>query len=93
LTPKVKTELPATDGAARSRYPVTGRRTERFSARVCWRAAGGEIEFIFRDQDCLAFAEGEIRFDIVEVLLTDREGRELGPLPNTFAMGKPYRYG
>ena len=37
--------------------------------------------------------EVKIRFDIVEVLLTDGEVREVRHLPNTFAMSKPYRYG
>ena len=35
----------------------------------------------------------KIRFDIVEVLLTDGEVREIRHLPNTFPMAKPYRYG
>ncbi len=35
----------------------------------------------------------KIRFDIVEVLLSDGEVREIRHLPNTFAMSKPYRYG
>ena len=35
----------------------------------------------------------KIRFDIVEVLLTESEVREVRHLPNTFAMEKPYRYG
>jgi len=35
----------------------------------------------------------KIRFDIVEVLLADGKVREIRHLPNTFAMGKPYRYG
>jgi putative endonuclease len=35
----------------------------------------------------------KIRFDIVEVLLTDGEVREIRHLPNTFPMEKPYRYG
>jgi len=37
--------------------------------------------------------EVKIRFDIVEVLLTDGEVREVRHLPNAFAMSKPYRYG
>jgi putative endonuclease len=37
--------------------------------------------------------EVKIRFDIVEVLLTDGEVKEVRHLPNTFAMAKPYRYG
>jgi putative endonuclease len=37
--------------------------------------------------------EVKIRFDIVEVLLTDGEVREIRHLPNTFAMSKPFRYG
>ena len=35
----------------------------------------------------------KIRFDIVEVLLTDGEVNEVRHLPNTFAMSKPFRYG
>jgi putative endonuclease len=35
----------------------------------------------------------KIRFDIVEVLLTDGKVHEIRHLPNTFAMAKPYRYG
>ena len=35
----------------------------------------------------------KIRFDIVEVLLTYGEVREIRHLPNTFALSKPYRYG
>ena len=35
----------------------------------------------------------QIRFDIVEVLLTDGKVHEIRHLPNTFAMTKPFRYG
>lgn len=35
----------------------------------------------------------KIRFDIVEVLLSDGEVCEVRHLPNTFPMAKPYRYG
>ena len=35
----------------------------------------------------------KIRFDIVEVLLTDGEVREVRHLPNTFSLSAPYRYG
>jgi len=35
----------------------------------------------------------KIRFDIVEVLLTDGAVREIRHLPNSFVMSKPYRYG
>ena len=35
----------------------------------------------------------KIRFDIVEVLLTDGNVYEIRHLPNTFAMAKPFRYG
>ena len=35
----------------------------------------------------------KIRFDIVEVLLTDGEVRQVRHLPNTFPMSKQYRYG
>ena len=37
--------------------------------------------------------EVKIRFDIVEVLLTDGAVREIRHLPNTFSLSKPYRYG
>ena len=35
----------------------------------------------------------KIRFDIVEVLLTDGKVREVRHLPNTFTLSAPYRYG
>ena len=35
----------------------------------------------------------KIRFDIVEVLLTDGKVHEIRHLPNTLAMTKPFRYG
>jgi putative endonuclease len=35
----------------------------------------------------------KIRFDIVEVLLTDGNVHEVRHLPNTFAMTRPFRYG
>jgi putative endonuclease len=35
----------------------------------------------------------KIRFDIVEVLLTDGDVREVRHLQNTFSLSKPYRYG
>jgi putative endonuclease len=34
-----------------------------------------------------------IRFDVVEVLLSDGAVREVRHLPNTFALSPPYRYG
>ena len=37
--------------------------------------------------------EVKIRFDIVEVLLTNGEVCEVRHLPNTFSLSKPYRYG
>ncbi len=37
--------------------------------------------------------EVKIRFDIVEVLLTDGKVREIRHLTNTFTLTKPYRYG
>ena len=37
--------------------------------------------------------EVKIRFDIVEILLTDGEVREVRHLPNCFSLSKPYRYG
>ena len=97
-----------------------------------FRSDRGEIDLVFRDDDCLVFVEVKsrssedwtrpaaavdarkrrllsqtaldylkllknpevkIRFDIVEVLLTDGEVREVRHLPNTFSMSKPYRYG
>lgn len=35
----------------------------------------------------------KIRFDVVEVLLTDSKVTEVRHLPNTFTMTPPYRYG
>ena len=35
----------------------------------------------------------KIRFDIVEVLLTDGDVLEIRHLPDTFVMSKPFRYG
>ncbi len=35
----------------------------------------------------------KLRFDIVEVLLSEGEVREIRHLPNTFVMSAPYRYG
>jgi putative endonuclease len=97
-----------------------------------FRSDRGEIDLVFRDGDCLVFAEVKtrssedwvrpaaavnarkrrllsqtaldylrllkdrqvkIRFDIVEVLLTDGEVREVRHLPNTFPMARPYRHG
>lgn len=97
-----------------------------------FRSQRGEIDLIFRDNDCLVFVEVKtrssedwtrpaaavdarkrrllsqtaldylrllgnpqvkIRFDIVEVLLSDGEVQEVRHLPNTFPMSKPYRYG
>lgn len=96
-----------------------------------FRSPRGEIDLIFRDDDCLVFVEvktrsseewtrpaaavnrerrqrltraaldylrllrnppAKVRFDIVEVLLSGSEVREVRHLPNTFAMEKPYRY-
>ena len=97
-----------------------------------FRSPRGEIDLVFRDNDCLAFIEVKtrssedwtrpaaavnarkrrllsqtaldylrllknpevkIRFDIVEVLLTDGAVREIRHLPDTFPMARPYRYG
>lgn len=35
----------------------------------------------------------KVRFDIVEVLLSDGQVREIRHLPNSFPMERPYRYG
>jgi putative endonuclease len=97
-----------------------------------FRSDRGEVDLIFRDQDCLVFIEVKtrsseawtrpaaavnarkrrlltltaldylrllrnppikIRFDIVEVLLSDGAVSEVRHLPNTFPMSAPYRYG
>ena len=97
-----------------------------------FRSSRGEVDLIFRDQDCLVFVEVKtrsseswtrpaaavnlrkrrlltktaldylrairnppikIRFDIVEVLLSDGMVCQVRHLPNTFPMSAPYRYG
>jgi putative endonuclease len=97
-----------------------------------FRSKRGEIDLVFRDEDCLVFVEVKtrssedwvrpaayvnahkkkllsqcaldylrllknpeikMRFDIVEVLLTDGAVHEVRHLPNTFSLSKPYRYG
>jgi len=97
-----------------------------------FRSPRGEIDLVFRDEDCLVFVEVKarsseawtrpsasvnahkrrllsqtaldylrliknpevkIRFDIVEVLLSDGAVQEIRHLPNSFPMAKPYRYG
>ena len=97
-----------------------------------FRSKRGEIDLVFRDNDCLVFVEVKtrssedwtrpaaavdarkrrlltktalaylrlltdprvkLRFDIVEVLLSDGEVREVRHLPNSFPMEKPYRHG
>jgi putative endonuclease len=35
----------------------------------------------------------KVRFDIVEVLLSEGEVREVRHLPNSFSLSRPYRYG
>src|SRR6266446_7650161 len=97
-----------------------------------FRSRRGEIDLVFRDEDCLVFVEVKtrssedwtrpaaavdarkrrllsqtaldylrrlrnppikIRFDIVEVLLSDGAVDEVRHLPNSFPMEAPYRYG
>jgi len=41
----------------------------------------------------IKYPEVKIRFDIVEVLLSDGAVNEIRHLPNSFKMEKPYRYG
>jgi putative endonuclease len=97
-----------------------------------YRSSRGEMDLIFRDQDCMVFVEVKtrsaggwtrpaaavnkrkrrllsqtaldylrllrnppikIRFDIIEVLLTDGSVCQVRHLPNTFSLAAPYRYG
>jgi len=97
-----------------------------------YRSSRGEMDLIFRDQDCMVFVEVKtrsaggwtrpaaavnkrkrrllsqtaldylrllrnppikIRFDIIEVLLTDGTVCQVRHLPNTFSLAAPYRYG
>jgi putative endonuclease len=97
-----------------------------------FRSTRGEMDLVFRDEDCLVFVEVKtrsseswtrpaaavnarkrkllsqtaldylrllqnppvkVRFDIVEVLLSDGQVAEVRHLPNTFGMSAPYRYG
>ncbi|HEY3856627.1 MAG TPA: YraN family protein [Verrucomicrobiae bacterium] len=97
-----------------------------------FRSERGEVDLVFRDQDCLVFVEVKtraagswsrpaaavnarkrlkltrcafdylrmldnppvkVRFDIVEVLMTDGTVSETRHLPNTFALTAPFRYG
>jgi putative endonuclease len=97
-----------------------------------FRSQRGEVDLVFRDQDCLVFVEVKtraagswtrpaaavnarkrlrltrcafdylrlldnppvkMRFDIVEVLMTDGAVSETRHLPNTFTLTAPFRYG
>jgi putative endonuclease len=97
-----------------------------------FRSPRGEVDLVFREDDCLVFVEVKtrsaedwtrpaaavdarkrrllsqaaldylrllnspkvkIRFDIVEVLLSDEQVREVRHLPNAFGLSPPYRYG
>jgi putative endonuclease len=97
-----------------------------------FRSKRGEIDIVFRDDDCLVFVEVKtrssedwvrpaaavnarkrrllsqtafdylkllnkppvkIRFDVVEVLLSEGQVREIRHLPATFPLSAPYRYG
>lgn len=97
-----------------------------------YRSERGEVDLVFRDDDCLVFVEVKarssedwvrpaaavnarkrrllsqcaldylrllknppvkVRFDIVEVLLSNGSVREVRHLPNTFSLSRPYRYG
>lgn len=122
------------------RHGVLGERAARTHLRKLglkfltanFKSRRGEVDLIFRDQDCLVFVEVKtrssedwvrpaaavnarkrrllsecgldylkllkeprvkIRFDVVEVLLTDGTVREVRHLPNTFHLSPPYRHG
>jgi putative endonuclease len=122
------------------RHGITGERAAKKHLRrlglkfltANFRSPRGEIDLVFRDQDCLVFIEVKtrsseqwvrpaaavnarkrlllsrtaldylkllrnpevkLRFDIVEVLLSEGEVREVRHLANTFSLSPPYRYG
>ena len=140
LLEKLKTQLSRKKEPEHLRRGVLGERAAKKFLKqkglkflaANFRSARGEMDLIFRDDDCLVFVEVKarsseewtrpaaavdaerrrrlsqcgldylqrlknpqikIRFDIVEVLLSEGKVREIRHLPNTFTLTKPLRYG